>query len=72
MRPSNSKNSITSTRWRDFASSKSNLMRKLPEMRDKTEKKKKRLSNYREFNPFLMKFSLKFLRRASTRKPETR
>jgi hypothetical protein len=72
MSPSNSKNSITSIKWRDYVSNKSKTMRRMLEMKEFKEEKKKRLFNFREFNLFLKKFSPRFLKRVFTKRPETR
>ena len=72
MNPSNNKNSITSTQWRDYASSKSKTMRRMLVTREFKEERKRRLFNFREFNQFQRKFSLRFLKKVSMKKPETR
>ena len=69
---SNNKNSITSIKWRDFASNLSSKMKRMQGKKEVKEEKKKRSFNFREFNQFLKKFSLRFLRRVYTRKLETR
>jgi hypothetical protein len=72
MNLSSSKNSITSIRWKDFASSKSKTMRRMLVMKEFKEEKKKRSFNFKEFNLFQMKSSLRFSKRVSTKKLETR
>lgn len=42
------------------------------EMREFKEERKRRLFNSKEFNQFPMKFSLRFLKRVSMKKLETR
>ena len=72
MSQNNSKNSITSTKWRDYVSSKSKTMRRMQVTKEFKEEKKRRLFNSKEFNLFQMKSFLRFLKRVFTKKPETR
>jgi len=68
----NSKSLITSTKWRDYVSSKSKTMRRMPVTKEFKEEKKRRLFNFKEFNLSRMKSFLRFLKRVFTKKPETR
>ena len=72
MKLSNNKSSIRSTWWRDNAIKLSRQTRNSSMMKDKLEWRKKKSSSFKDSSQFPMKFSLRFLRRAFTKKPEIR